>query len=43
MQVQIKLNYLQMKNMKKLYGKNLGTEIAIGRKLIRFMKMKYDQ
>jgi hypothetical protein len=43
MQIVLKLNYIQMKRMKKLYGRKITREIATGRKLIRFMKREYDR
>ncbi len=42
-EVQIKLSYVQNKNMKKLYGRMIGREIAIGRKLLKMIKGKYEQ
>lgn len=35
MQVQIKMSYKTQKLFKKLYGKNLAREIAIGRNLLK--------
>lgn len=40
--LQLNLSYRQVKLMKKMYGKNLGREIAIGRRLVKFMKDRYN-
>ncbi len=42
MNFQMKMGYKTQKHMKKLYGKNLGREIAFGRNLVKFMKDKYQ-
>jgi len=42
MDLRIKMNYRMQKQMKNLYGKNLGREIACGRKLVYFLKRKYQ-
>ncbi len=42
MNFQMKMSYKTEKQMKKLYGKNLGFEIAFGRNLVKFMKDKYQ-
>ena len=39
--IQLKLSYVQLKHIKKLYGQNLGREIASGRKMIKLMKGLY--
>jgi len=39
--ISLKLPYKNQKIMKKLYGKHLGREIAIGRKLIKLISMNY--
>ena len=38
MNLELKLSYPVCKKMKKLYGKNLAREIAIGRKLVKAMR-----
>lgn len=40
--ISIKLPYKTQKMMKKLHGKYLGREIAIGRKLVKLLKSKYN-
>lgn len=42
MNFQIKTSYKTQKHMKKLYGKNLGREIAFGKNLVKFLKEKYQ-
>ena len=39
---QTKMNYKTQKRMKKLYGRNLGTEIAFGRHLLEILKTEYQ-
>ena len=38
---QLNLSYKQAKLMKKRYGQYLGYQIALGRKVVKFMKEKY--
>lgn len=42
MNLQMKMNYKNQKQIKKLYGKHLGKEIAYGRNLVKLMKEKYQ-
>lgn len=42
MNFQLKMSYKNQKQMKKLYGKHLGREIAFGRNLVKFLKEKYQ-
>lgn len=40
-EIKLNLSYRALKKMKKMYGHNLAREIAIGRKMVKFIKAKY--
>jgi len=42
MNFEMKMSYKVQKNMKKMYGKNLGREISFGRNLLKFLKDQYQ-
>ncbi len=42
MQVQITMNYKTQKRMNKLWGKQRAFEIALGRKLVKMIKLNYE-